>query len=336
MSNQLLTLSNIENTFRFRRLRSNQVLRDMYAESSLNLNKFIYPMFVVDKPGFKKEIESMPGIYQQDINYTLKEIDSLVKNGLKSVILFGIPTTKDELASEAYSSKGIVQRAIKAIKAEFPQLLVISDTCLCEFTSHGHCGLIDGEHILNDPSLELLAKAAVSQASAGADMIAPSDMMDNRIGFIRQKLDEAHFEHIPIMAYSAKYASGFYAPFREAAESTPQFGNRASYQMDVRNIREAIREIEQDIKEGADIIMVKPALSYLDVTNEPKNNFNYPVAAYNVSGEYAMVKAASLKGWVDEEKITLEILTSIFRAGADIIISYHTKDLIRYINKANL
>ncbi len=336
MSNQLLTLSNIENTFRFRRLRSNQVLRDMYAESSLNLNKFIYPMFVVDKPGFKKEIESMPGIYQQDINYTLKEIDSLVKNGLKSVILFGIPTTKDELASEAYSSKGIVQRAIKAIKAEFPQLLVISDTCLCEFTSHGHCGLIDGEHILNDPSLELLAKAAVSQASAGADMIAPSDMMDNRIGFIRQKLDEAHFEHIPIMAYSAKYASGFYAPFREAAESTPQFGNRASYQMDVRNIREAIREIEQDIKEGADIIMVKPALSYLDVINEPKNNFNYPVAAYNVSGEYAMVKAASLKGWVDEEKITLEILTSIFRAGADIIISYHTKDLIRYINKANL
>ncbi len=336
MSNQLLTLSNIENTFRFRRLRSNQVLRDMYAESSLNLNKFIYPMFVVDKPGFKKEIESMPGIYQQDINYTLKEIDSLVKNGLKSVILFGIPTTKDELASEAYSSKGIVQRAIKAIKAEFPQLLVISDTCLCEFTSHGHCGLIDGEHILNDPSLELLAKAAVSQASAGADMIAPSDMMDNRIGFIRQKLDEAHFEHIPIMAYSAKYASGFYAPFREAAESTPQFGNRASYQMDVRNIREAIREIEQDIKEGADIIMVKPALSYLDVINQAKNNFNYPVAAYNVSGEYAMVKAASLKGWVDEEKITLEILTSIFRAGADIIISYHTKDLIRYINKANL
>ncbi len=270
MSNQLLTLSNIENTFRFRRLRSNQVLRDMYAESSLNLNKFIYPMFVVDKPGFKKEIESMPGIYQQDINYTLKEIDSLVKNGLKSVILFGIPTTKDELASEAYSSKGIVQRAIKAIKAEFPQLLVISDTCLCEFTSHGHCGLIDGEHILNDPSLELLAKAAVSQASAGADMIAPSDMMDNRIGFIRQKLDEAHFEHIPIMAYSAKYASGFYAPFREAAESTPQFGNRASYQMDVRNIREAIREIEQDIKEGADIIMVKPALSYLDVINQAK------------------------------------------------------------------
>ncbi len=336
MSNQLLTLSNIENTFRFRRLRSNQVLRDMYAESSLNLNKFIYPMFVVDKPGFKKEIESMPGIYQQDINYTLKEIDSLVKNGLKSVILFGIPTTKDELASEAYSSKGIVQRAIKAIKAEFPQLLVISDTCLCEFTSHGHCGLIDGEHILNDPSLELLAKAAVSQASAGADMIAPSDMMDNRIGFIRQKLDEAHFEHIPIMAYSAKYASGFYAPFREAAESTPQFGNRASYQMDVRNSREAIREIEQDIKEGADIIMVKPALSYLDVINQAKNNFNYPVAAYNVSGEYAMVKAASLKGWIDEEKITLEILTSIFRAGADIIISYHTKDLIRYINKANL
>ncbi len=255
MSSQILTKNYLENTFRFRRLRSNSVLAEMYAETSLNLNKFIYPLFIVDKLGYKEEIKSMPDIFQQDIDNALFEIESLVKHGLKSVILFGIPTTKDATGSQAYDDNGIVQRAIRKIKSTFPELMVVSDTCLCEYTDHGHCGLIQGNTVLNDESLVILAKSAVSQAAAGADLIAPSDMLDNRVGFIRSSLDDAGFKNIPIMAYSAKYASSFYGPFREAAQSAPMFGDRKSYQMDPRNVQEAIREVELDIVEGADIII---------------------------------------------------------------------------------
>ncbi len=336
MSSQILTKNYLENTFRFRRLRSNSVLAEMYAETSLNLNKFIYPLFIVDKLGYKEEIKSMPDIFQQDIDNALFEIESLVKHGLKSVILFGIPTTKDATGSQAYDDNGIVQRAIRKIKSTFPELMVVSDTCLCEYTDHGHCGLIQGNTVLNDESLVILAKSAVSQAAAGADLIAPSDMLDNRVGFIRSSLDDAGFKNIPIMAYSAKYASSFYGPFREAAQSAPMFGDRKSYQMDPRNSREALREIEQDIKEGADIIMVKPALSYLDIISQAKAKFNHPVAAYNVSGEYSMVKAAGRNGWINEELVIREILISIFRSGCDILISYHTKDLINFLAKTNI
>jgi porphobilinogen synthase len=319
---------------RMRRLRASANLRAMVRETHIRLEKLIYPLFVVEGSGIQKPISSMPNIHQQSIDIMLKEVEQVALCGLKSVILFGIPDAKDPEAQGAWRSDGIVQKATREIKRHFPELLVVADTCLCEYMSHGHCGIVEGNKILNDPSLQILAKTAVSQAEAGADLIAPSDMMDRRVGAIRQALDSAGFADIPIMAYSAKYASAFYAPFREAAESAPQFGDRASYQMDPPNIREALREIELDIEEGADIIMVKPALPYLDVISRAKEITKLPIAAYNVSGEYSMVKAAAANGWIDERRVVLESVTGIFRAGADIVITYHARDLAKWLAPA--
>ncbi|MCK4378189.1 MAG: porphobilinogen synthase, partial [Deltaproteobacteria bacterium] len=289
--------------YRPRRLRANPTIRRMVRETRLSVDNFIYPLFVCPGEGVKKEISSMPGNYQFSIDMLLKEMEEVESLGIPGVILFGIPEHKDELGSEAYDDQGIIQRAIRAIKSTASQVQVITDVCLCEYTSHGHCGIIQGGKILNDPTLELLAREAVSHARAGADMVAPSDMMDGRIGFVREALDHEGFEETPIMAYSVKYASAFYGPFRDAAESPPQFGNRKSYQMDAANVREAIREADQDIQEGADLIMVKPALPYLDIIRLMREEFDYPLAAYNVSGEYAMIKAASQNGWLDEKSV---------------------------------
>ena len=311
---------------RLRRLRKTASLRDMFRETSLSPADFIYPLFIVEGENVKKEISSMPAQYQLSIDNALRECEELRKLGVNSIILFGIPNEKDEVGSGAYANDGIIQKATRAIKDRFPDMIVVTDVCLCEYTSHGHCGVVEDGYVHNDKTLELLAKEAVSHAQSGADIIAPSDMMDGRIDTIRKALDANGFSDTPIMAYSAKYSSGFYGPFREAAESTPQFGDRKTYQMDFGNSDEAMREIALDIQEGADIVMVKPALSYLDVIRRTKDNFNMPICAYNVSGEYSMVKAAAQNGWLDGEKVMMEILTSIKRAGADVIITYFAKE----------
>lgn len=316
---------------RLRRLRQSEKLRDMFAETNLTVNDFIYPVFVIEGKKIKNEVSSMPGIFQFSIDNLSKECEQVSKLGIPAIILFGIPDHKDELGSGAYDDKGIVQKAIKTIKKDFPELIVITDVCLCEYTSHGHCGIVKDGKILNDPTLKLLSAEALSHAKAGADIVAPSDMMDGRIAAIRRILDSNDFGEIPIMAYSAKYSSSFYGPFREAAESTPKFGDRKTYQMDYRNSDEAMREISLDISEGADIVMVKPALPYLDIIRRAKDNFNIPVAAYNVSGEFSIIKAGGEKGWVDEQKMMLEVLYSIKRAGADVIISYFAKEAAKLL-----
>ncbi|MEW6674442.1 MAG: porphobilinogen synthase [Nitrospirota bacterium] len=316
-----------------RRLRKNETIRKMVREASISHDNFIYPLFVTYGKGVRKEISSMPGCFQESVDEVAKNAKEVYSLGIPSVILFGIPEYKDEIGSSAYDEHGVVQDAIKAIKDSVPELYIITDVCMCEYTSHGHCGVVKGGNVLNDPTLELLAKEAVSHAKAGTDMVAPSDMMDGRVEAIRLALDEEGFSEIPIMSYAAKYASAFYGPFREAAESTPQFGDRRSYQMDPANRKEALREVALDIEEGADIIMVKPALAYLDIISDVKYAFDVPVAAYNVSGEYALVKAAGRLGWIDEQRVMMEILTSIKRAGADLILTYFAKDAAKILNK---
>ncbi len=316
---------------RLRRLRRSEALRALVRETKVEVGDLIYPLFVVEGNKIKQEISSMPGQYRLSSDLLPKEVEDIAKLGIPAIILFGIPQKKDEVGSSAYHPKGVIQQAIRAIKKATPDLLVITDVCLCEYTSHGHCGVVVDGYVDNDKTLELLAKTALSHAEAGADMVAPSDMMDGRVKAIRQALDGNGFQNIPIMAYAAKYASAFYGPFREAAESAPQFGDRRSYQMDPPNWREALREVEQDIAEGADIVMVKPALPYLDVIRKVRDTFNHPLAAYSVSGEYAMVKAAAQQGWLDEKRIVLEMLTAIKRAGADIIITYYAKEAARWL-----
>ena len=318
---------------RHRRLRANEGMRSMVRETYLRKEDLIYPIFVIEGTNVKNEVSSMPGVFQISLDNLDEEIQTVVNLGIPSIILFGIPADKDEVGTGAYHNHGIVQEATRQVKEKYPELIVIADTCLCEFTDHGHCGVIENGEVLNDPSLKLLAKTAVSQAKAGADIIAPSNMMDGFVAAIRKGLDEAGFGHIPIMSYAVKYASAFYGPFRDAAGSTPQFGDRKSYQMDPANRLEALREAQSDIEEGADFLMVKPALSYLDVMREVKDRFNAPMVAYNVSGEYAMVKAAALNGWVDEKRIVLELLTSMKRAGADLIITYFAKDVAAWLNE---
>ncbi|ADI02187.1 MAG TPA: porphobilinogen synthase [Syntrophothermus lipocalidus] len=317
---------------RMRRLRKNEALRRMVRETSLSVDDFIYPLFVVYGENKKIPVTSMPGVYQLSCDMLESEIQETVDLGIPAVLLFGIPENKDAAASSAYDDNGVVQQAVRLIKDRWPELLVITDVCLCEYTDHGHCGVVTGTGTIdNDATLELLAQEALSHAKAGADIVAPSDMMDGRIGYIREALDASGFADTAVMAYAAKYASGFYGPFREAAESAPQFGDRKTYQMDPANSREALREIELDLAEGADIIMVKPALAYLDVIARVRERFNHPLAAYNVSGEYAMVKAAAANGWLDEERIMMEVLTAIKRAGADIIITYFAKEAARLL-----
>jgi porphobilinogen synthase len=309
-----------------RRLRKSEAIRRLVRETRLSIGDFIAPLFVIHGKGQKKQIASMPGQYHLSVDYLVKEAQEIYNLGIPAVILFGIPKHKDAKGSEAYASDGIIQLGVKAVKDKVPGLLVVTDVCLCEYTSHGHCGVIERESVANDPTLELLAKEAVSHVLAGADMVAPSDMMDGRIGAIRRALDSKGFAETPIMSYAAKYSSGFYGPFRDAAQSVPKFGDRRSYQMDPPNVREALREAALDIQEGADIIMVKPALAYLDVIWRVRQEFTKPVAAFNVSGEYAMVKAADRMGWLEEERIMIEMLTAIKRAGADLILTYFAKD----------
>jgi porphobilinogen synthase len=318
--------------YRPRRLRANENLRRLVRETALSVNDLIYPMFVVHGRDTATEISAMPGCYQYSVDRLVTAAKELAALGIPGTILFGIPALKDPLGTEAYADDGIIQLAVRAIKDTVPDLLVMTDVCLCEYTDHGHCGVIEDSEVQNDPTLELLVKESLSHARAGADVIAPSDMMDGRVGAIRDALDENGYENIPIMAYAAKYASAFYGPFREAAESAPQFGDRRSYQMDPANAEEALREVALDIQEGADILMVKPALSYLDVIYRVKTEFQVPVAAYNVSGEYAMVKAAAQNGWIDEERVALELLTSIKRAGADMILTYFAKSVVEWLN----
>ena len=317
--------------YRPRRMREKEALRAMIRETQLSVKDLIYPLFVVHGKGQRREISSMPGNFQLSADELVKEAREIEKLGIPAILLFGIPATKDAVGSEAYDPHGIVQDAVRAVKREISELLVITDVCLCEYTSHGHCGIIEGGRLRNDPTLELLAKTALSQVEAGADMVAPSDMMDGRVAAIREALDEGGFSEIPIMSYAAKYASSFYGPFREAAESAPQFGDRKSYQMDPANTDEAMREIALDLEEGADIVMVKPALAYLDVLWRAKQEFGMPMAAYSVSGEFAMIKAASRLGWLEEEKVMMETLTSIRRAGADLIITYFAKEAARLL-----
>lgn len=314
-----------------RRLRLNQNIRDMVRETSLDVKDLIYPYFVVPGENVKQEIQAMPGVFHFSIDKLVEDAKEAYSLGIPAILLFGIPSHKDEVGSEAYAHDGIVQRAVCAIKDAIPSMIVITDVCLCEYTSHGHCGIVEEGYVDNDKSLEVIAETALSHVRAGADMVAPSDMMDGRVGYIRQLLDREGYVKIPIMAYSAKYASGFYGPFREAAQSAPQFGDRKTYQMDPTNSDEALREIELDIKEGADIVMVKPALAYLDIIRRAKDNFKVPIATYNVSGEYAMIKAAALKGWLEEKTVVLESLTSMKRAGADMIITYFAKDAAKWL-----
>ncbi|MBE6049080.1 MAG: porphobilinogen synthase [Clostridium sp.] len=309
--------------YRGRRLRANSNIRSMVAETSLSANDFILPIFVVEGENVKTEISSMPGCFHYSIDRLEEIIKEVKEAGVKGVLLFGIPDHKDACGSESFNDNGIVQKAVRKIKEIDSSIYVITDVCMCEYTSHGHCGILDGDYVDNDKTLEYLGKISVSHAKAGADMIAPSDMMDGRIAYIRDALDEAGFVKVPIMSYSAKYCSSFYGPFREAADSAPQFGDRKTYQMDPSNRREALREVYMDLDEGADIIMVKPALSYLDIIREVRDNIDAPVAAYSVSGEYSMVKAAANAGFIDEERVVMEMLTSIKRAGADIIITYY-------------
>ncbi|MEO8399272.1 MAG: porphobilinogen synthase [Ignavibacteriaceae bacterium] len=320
-------------TKRLRRLRYNPLIRDMVRETELSKSDLIYPLFVVPGEKIKREVKSMPGVFQLSIDETVKECKEVEALGIPAVILFGIPEHKDEKGSEAYDPNGIIQKAIRAIKSEVKNLLVITDVCLCEYTSHGHCGVLEGEEILNDETVSLLAKEAISHAEAGVDIVAPSDMMDGRIASIRKALDYKGFTKIPIISYAAKYASGFYGPFRDAAESTPAFGDRRSHQMDIANSDEALREVEADIEEGADIIMVKPAGPYLDIIRRVKDKFGIPTAAYQVSGEYAMIKAAGQNGWIDEERVMIESLIGIKRAGADMFLTYFAKDAACWIDK---
>jgi len=327
-------MSSFPNT-RLRRLRGSPALRNIAQETRLSASDFIYPLFVTHGRNVQAEIEPMPGMYQLSLDRLLPEIGALVELGIPGVLLFGIPRRKDAVGSEAYEPNGIVQEAIRVIKQAAPELLVIADVCLCEYTDHGHCGVMSNGTVDNDRSLELLAKTAVCQAEAGADMVGPSAMMDGQVGAIRAALDAEGYVDTPIMAYSAKYSSGFYGPFRVAAESAPQFGDRRGYQMDPPNAREALREIEMDVAEGADVVMVKPALAYLDVIARARQAFSLPIAAYNVSGEYAMVKAAAEKEWIDGRRVTMEILTAIKRAGADMVISYHAKEAARWLSAAD-
>ena len=314
-----------------RRLRSDKNIRDLVRETKISAADFVQPLFVVGGKGVKEEIESMPGNYHFSLDLLLKEIDRLVKKGLKSIMLFGIPEYKDEIGSSAWQKSGIIQKAIRKIKSEFPELFLITDICLCQYTDHGHCGLIREGKVKNDITLDKLAKVALSHVEAGADMVAPSDMMDGRVAKIRKKLDNNGYQNKGIMAYSAKYNSGFYGPFRDAAQSAPSRGDRSTYQMDKANSDEALREVALDIEEGADIVMVKPALAYLDIINRVNNNFSIPLAAYNVSGEYALIKAGAEKGWINEREVALESLTAIKRAGADIIITYWAEDAIDWL-----
>ncbi len=317
--------------YRPRRFRRNENLRRMIRETSLSVDQFIYPLFVVPGNAVRNPVSSMPGVFQHSTDTLLHEIESVVELKIPGILLFGIPSQKDPVGSEAYSEKGVVQEAVRAIKARFSELVVITDVCLCEYTSHGHCGVLRGQEVENDPTLDLLAKSALSHAEAGADVVAPSDMMDGRVGVIRDALDHSGFDQVGILAYSAKYCSAFYGPFREAAESAPQFGDRRAYQMDMANSDEAIREVGLDLEEGADIVMVKPALAYLDIIRRIKEEFEWPVAAYNVSGEYSMIKAAAANGWLDETRVMMETLTAIRRAGADLILTYFAKDAARVL-----
>lgn len=318
--------------YRPRRLRKSAELRELVSETRLSVKDFIYPMFVMPGKNKKVQVKSMPGIFKQSIDNIVKEMREVRKLGVKSVLLFGIPEKKDKMGTEGYHAQGIVQKALREIKKKVPDMIVVTDVCMCEYTSHGHCGIIRDGEVDNDETVEYLAKMALSHAEAGADIVAPSDMMDGRVGVIRDVLDEGGFDNLPIMAYSAKYASAFYGPFREAAESPPKFGDRRSYQMDPPNVREAMREISLDIEEGADIVMVKPALPYLDVIRAARDKFDHPLAAYNVSGEYSMVKAAGKLGWIEEERVMMESLVSIKRAGADIIITYFAKEAAKLLN----
>ncbi|MGG0588719.1 porphobilinogen synthase [Priestia megaterium] len=317
---------------RHRRLRNSVNMRALVRETHLHPEDFIYPIFIVEGEQKRNAVKSMPGVDQISLDYLNDEIQELVDLGIKSGMVFGVPAEKDAVGSQAYHDHGIVQKGIRQIKENFPDFVVIADTCLCQYTDHGHCGVIEDGKILNDPSLDLLARTAVSQAKAGADIIAPSNMMDGFVAAIRHGLDEAGFEDVPVMSYAVKYASAFYGPFRDAAHSSPQFGDRKTYQMDPANRLEALREAESDVEEGADFLIVKPALSYLDIMRDVKNTFNLPVVAYNVSGEYSMIKAAAQNGWVNEKEIVLEKLISMKRAGADLIVTYHAKDAARWLS----
>lgn len=319
--------------YRARRLRKNENIRRLIRETKLSVDDLVYPLFAVPGKNFKKPIASMPGQFQLSVDHIAREAKKAQELGIPAILLFGIPAKKDAMATGAFARDGIVQQAVKRIKNDVPDILVITDVCLCEYTSHGHCGMLEKDYVQNDETLEMLAETALSHARAGADMVAPSAMMDGQVAAIREALDENAFEDVPIMAYAAKYASSFYGPFREAAESAPQFGDRKAYQMDPANADEAIREISLDVNEGADIIMVKPALAYLDIICRAKQEFDLPLAAYNVSGEYAMIKAAAQLGWLDEERAMMESLTAIKRAGADIIITYFAPDAAKLLNK---
>lgn len=318
---------------RFRRLRASENLRSMVRETRISKSDLIYPVFVVEGENIKNPVESMPNVYQYSLDRMDEILNEVEKSGISGILIFGVPKHKDEYATEAYNDNGITQQAVRYIKKNYPSLIIIADVCLCEYTSHGHCGVVCGEKILNDETLPLLSKMAVSLAKAGADIIAPSDMMDGRVSAIRNALDENGLIDTPILSYSAKFASAYYSPFRDAAESAPEFGDRKTYQMDYANGREALREIADDISEGADMVMVKPALAYLDIIKSAREKFDLPLVAYNVSGEYAMVKAAAQNGWIDEKKIVSENMIAIKRAGADIIITYHALDVAKWIDE---
>ena len=316
---------------RMRRMRRGAPMRRLVRETTLEPSDFIYPMFIVPGARSRTEVGSMPGVFQVSADEALREVGEAAELGVSGIILFGLPSAKDAMGSEAYAADGVTQQAVRTIKAAYPEMLVVTDVCLCEYTDHGHCGVLDGAHVVNDATLDLLTRTAVSHAEAGADVVAPSDMMDGRVGAVRAALDDAGFSETPILSYAAKYASAFFGPFREAADSAPQFGDRRGYQMDPANAREAMREIELDVNEGADAIMVKPALPYLDIIARARRRFDLPLAAYNVSGEYAMVKAAAHAGWLDEERVVLEALTGIKRAGADVILTYHALEAARWL-----
>jgi porphobilinogen synthase len=320
---------------RHRRLRTSENMRALVRETFLRTEDLIYPIFIAAGENVKNEVASMPGVYQLSLDNLLAEVDEAVQLGIRSVILFGVPYEheKDETGTGAYSHNGLVQQGTRLVKEKYPDLLVVADTCLCEYTSHGHCGIVENGKVLNDPTLELLAQTAVSQVEAGADIIAPSNMMDGFVAAIRAGLDEAGYHDVPIMSYAVKYASAYYGPFRDAANSAPQFGDRKTYQMDPANRLEALREAESDVLEGADFLMVKPALAYMDIIRDVKNHFNLPVVAYNVSGEYSMIKAAAQNGWIDEKRIVMETLTGLKRAGADLIITYFAKDIARWLKE---
>ncbi|WP_188206298.1 porphobilinogen synthase [Alkalibacillus aidingensis] len=318
---------------RHRRLRKTSYLRDMVRETKLHKEDLIYPIFVLEEEGKRNEVASMPGVYQVSLDYLLEEVQQVVDLGIRSIILFGVPKDKDDVGSEAYHDEGVVQQATRLIKKDHPELVIVADTCLCQYTSHGHCGVIEHDYVNNDRTLPLLVKTAVSQAKAGADIIAPSNMMDGFVAAIRQGLDEAGFEETPVMSYAVKYASAFYGPFRDAAHSSPQFGDRKTYQMDPANRLEAQREAKSDVDQGADFLIVKPALSYLDIMRDLKERHQQPIVAYNVSGEYSLIKAAAQNGWVNEKEIVQEKMLSMKRAGADLIITYFAKDLARWMNE---